>query len=776
MNALVQPPPASLLAQLHDRRIFVLYRLVPKAGAKSDKVPAHPLTGENIDAQDAAQWMLPHEAELWAQQWGQGYGVGLVISEGSGLFCIDLDSCRVGDGWQPHVSNFIGRFPGAYVETSVSRNGVHIIGTYTGAAPAHGTRNKDYRAELYTRARFIAVTGQGASGSVFTDCTQQLATFAAQFFPPHSAAEHGDWTDSPCEGSTPIASDDELIQRALRSTSAQVVWGGRASFADLYNANADVLARAFPPQSTGQTWDGSAADLALANALAFWTCKDCTRIERLMRQSNLTRPKWERVDYVRGTILRACADQRECYKGAPHVEAPHAEAAQAPQAVATVPPPPTAADGATSVPPPPSEAVPVSGASHAPTYNSRNKYEATLENLVHVLVRQEQTRIGFDTFRGRIMVAVAGTEDWRPLTDTDMIQLRETLGRVKGFAAIGKELMHDALQLIAERHKFDSAIVWLNGLVWDGKPRVERFLTDYCGTVDDEYTAAVSRYIWTGLAARVFEPGCQLDMVVALHSKQQGLYKSTALQGLVPDPELFTDGLELHNDDDNFKRLIRGKLVVEIAELAGLSKADVTLVKRVITRRWEEWIEKWQTQPTRYDRRCMLFATTNEEQFLPKDETGQRRWVPVEIARIDRERIKADREQLWAEGAVRYRRLAGERAAAGSHLQGGVDFEDAERLAAGRHAKHEQRDVWEPMIERWLSEPTPGPNGGALLPAPGTRPFTMNELLAGALHMHKERMDSKAEARAGRVLRQLGYDSRSIWLDGQFARRWVRKT
>ena len=39
------------------------------------------------------------------------------------------------------------------------------------------------------------------------------------------------------------------------------------------------------------------------------------------------------------------------------------------------------------------------------------------------------------------------------------------------------------------------------------------------GAVDDEYTRAVGRYMWTGLAGRMYEPGCQLDMLIALKSE-----------------------------------------------------------------------------------------------------------------------------------------------------------------------------------------------------------------------------------------------------------------
>ncbi len=396
--------------------------------------------------------------------------------------------------------------------------------------------------------------------------------------------------------------------------------------------------------------------------------------------------------------------------------------------------------------------------------NSKLEFEPTLKALVYTLTKQVETRIGFDEFYDRVMLAPAGTDRWQPLTDNDMIQLRDTFERTLRFASIPKETMRDALELVASRHKFDSAMTWIDGLTWDGVPRINQFLSAYCGTVDDEYTRAVSEYIWTGLAGRVLDPGCQLDMVVAFQSPQ-GRMKSTGFQAMVPTDECFTDGLSLHEDDDNFKRLLRGKLLVEVAEMAGLSKADIGLVKRVITRRVEEWIEKFKTQPSRFKRRCMLFASTNEPQFLPLDETGQRRWLPVEVTILDRDRIAADRDQLWAEGAARW---SERRATLG--VVHGVAWQDAERLAAGKHAKYEQTDVWEVSIERWLS--APGPAGEA---APATRPLALSEVLTGAIGLNTAHQDVRAEKRAARVMRQLGYESQFVRLDGKLGKRWALK-
>jgi predicted P-loop ATPase len=415
--------------------------------------------------------------------------------------------------------------------------------------------------------------------------------------------------------------------------------------------------------------------------------------------------------------------------------------------------------------------LPVTQAPHALTFDSKNHYEASLPNLIHVLGLQKLFALGFDTFRGQIMVAppgggAPGGEDWRPMTDIDFVDMREALER-QNFAAISGSMMRDALTSVANRNSYDSAVVWLNGLQWDGVARVDTFVPAYCGAVDDAYTRAVSRYIWTGMVCRVMEPGCQLDMVPAFQSRQGGR-KSSGLQSLAPMPEFFTDGVSLAHDDPDFKRMIRGKIVVEIAELAGLSKTEVEFIKRMITRRVEEWVEKWDKMTTRYQRRCMLFASTNNIQFLPQDETGQRRWLPVEIERLDDALITRDREQLWAEAKVRWAALK----AAGLP---GVDFQQAEELAAGRHSKYELVDVWLDKVTEWLDTALEIP-GQTLRPAPRTLPYlSLAAVLEGAIGMLPDRQNRVAELRMASVLRKLGYDKKDKKIDGKSLTRWFPK-
>lgn len=316
----------SIVAQLANERRFVMARLEPKPDGGTDKIPTCPFTGTNIDAQDSANWLTGEDAEHYAAVWRASklvpvidYGVGFVIAEGSGYFCVDLDHAREGDGWKPHVSNFLGRFPGAYVEVSQSYEGLHVIGRCTDP-PEHRTRNADFGAEAYSRLRFIYVTGLGAYGDPKADMTPQFKLFAGQFFPPvaHGSA---DWSDGPCDAWSGPTDDAELIDRAMRSNSGKALMGRGASFRDLWTGNELKIGA-----------DASGRDQGLANHLAFWTGNDCERMQRLMVQSGLKRDKWDRPDYLPRTIMRACSDQREWYNdGSGGLPAPEiAQASKAP--------------------------------------------------------------------------------------------------------------------------------------------------------------------------------------------------------------------------------------------------------------------------------------------------------------------------------------------------------------------------------------------------------------------------------------------------------------
>lgn len=138
--------------------------------------------------------------------------------------------------------------------------------------------------------------------------------------PPASAqvqAVAQEWTSEPCCEWRGPTDDDELLRRMLATApSAAAAFGSRATFAQLWNADAEALARSYPAagRSDGMAYDASSADAALAAHLAFWTGKDAARMERLMERSALARDKWKRTDYLERTIMGAIARQAGAYQ------------------------------------------------------------------------------------------------------------------------------------------------------------------------------------------------------------------------------------------------------------------------------------------------------------------------------------------------------------------------------------------------------------------------------------------------------------------------------
>ena len=135
-----------------------------------DKSPIDPLHSDpasdyaRSNAQDPATWLSWDVASAYAGALGPGYGVGIVLHEGLGLFCVDIDGCVENDELSALASQLVreafAACPDVYVEVSMSGRGVHIIGPYVGAAPPHSTKNQTLGMELYHDRRYIALTGR----------------------------------------------------------------------------------------------------------------------------------------------------------------------------------------------------------------------------------------------------------------------------------------------------------------------------------------------------------------------------------------------------------------------------------------------------------------------------------------------------------------------------------------------------------------------------------------------------------------------------------------
>src|SRR5262249_52683224 len=96
-----------------------------------------------------------------------------------------------------------------------------------------------------------------------------------------------------------------------------------------------------------------------------------------------------------------------------------------------------------------------------------------------------------------------------------------------------------------------------------------------------------------------------------------------------------------------------GAWIIEWGELDAMSRAETTAVKSFISRQTEKVRRPYGRQTEEVDRQCVFAGTTNTRDYL-RDETGNRRFWPVQCGRIDCVRLAADREQLWAEAMAMY--------------------------------------------------------------------------------------------------------------------------
>jgi len=406
------------------------------------------------------------------------------------------------------------------------------------------------------------------------------------------------------------------------------------------------------------------------------------------------------------------------------------------------------------------EALPLPGFER----NKQGGIRATLGNVVTALQEAQVSGhlLRHDKFRGELVITSVGGDTWEPFTDAHAVALRMALVQHHQWGEnepVGKEMMRDALTKVAADNEFDSATEWLERLpAWDGVERIESFYPTYFRTADTPYARACGLYVWTGHAGRVLVPGIKADMATILVGPQ-GCGKSRGVAAMSPHEDFFTE-FDMETKDADLARKMRSTLVGELGELRGMSVRDADAMKAWVSKRFEKWTPKYVEYETSFPRRLLFHGTTNVDDFL-NDPTGERRWLPMRVAldrNVDVEAIERDRDQLWAEGAARFK-------------ADGIAFAKAEELARAEHHQFRARDPWEGPLSRWLdaeetdgSAPRYAPNG-----------VTSEVILTMCLGIEAARVQKRDEMRLASVLKALGMvrDLRRIGGTGKPTRVWV---
>lgn len=327
--------------------------------------------------------------------------------------------------------------------------------------------------------------------------------------------------------------------------------------------------------------------------------------------------------------------------------------------------------------------------------DSKGKYLSSASNVSAILANDLRLKGAFkqNAFDGKRYVfrnlPWRGIPEPKEFKDVDMSGVRNYIESMYGISAAMK--IDDSMALEFEKHSFHPIKDYLNSLTWDGTPRVDELLIDFFGAEDNVYTREAIRKQLVAAVARVFDPGCKYDLVLVLVS-DQGAYKSTFIKTL--GREWFSDSFTTVHGKEAFEQ-IQGVWLMEMAELAGLRKADAEAVKHFITKQADIFRAAYGRTTQTYLRQLVFFATTNKRDFL-NDPTGNRRFNPVEIrsewiTKSVPDDLPEMVNQIWAEAVALYK--AGEKL----YLS-----REAEAIAKNEQVRHSETDERRGIIEDYL--------------------------------------------------------------------------
>lgn len=292
----------------------------------------------------------------------------------------------------------------------------------------------------------------------------------------------------------------------------------------------------------------------------------------------------------------------------------------------------------------------------------KGNVQNSIDNIYIILENDPyfKNRIAYDDFE-KCEVAIADLP-WRkiqPLTrrliDKDDSNMRHYLEKTYNINSALKT--KDAMQVLAIKTSFHPVKDYLSSVEWDGLSRVDRLLVEYQGAVDNNYTRTVTRKMLVAAVARVFKPGVKFDHVLTLVG-EQGMRKSSLIAKL--GKQWFSDSFATIKGREAFEQL-QGVWLVEIAELAGLAKAEVEAIKHFITKRDDRYRVAFGYRVESFPRQCVFFATTNKRDFL-KDYTGGRRFWPVMVNIVPptkdvfKDLTDCEIDQIWAEAVTLFKK------------------------------------------------------------------------------------------------------------------------
>lgn len=270
-----------------------------------------------------------------------------------------------------------------------------------------------------------------------------------------------------------------------------------------------------------------------------------------------------------------------------------------------------------------------------------------------------------------------GEAKWKSLRDRKAHSIRDALAqRVLKITSDNKQPPYQIsdkrfAELMAASNEqaghVDPFVLYLTKALpdWDGEARLAGLVEQVFAVPPEEKELAkwAGRYLFMGAVSRALHPGRKQDeSPVFIGPGESG--KSSLVRLAIPKGERrawFGDALNLSATSKEQVESILGKVIVEISEMAGASRAEVGRLKAFLSRQVDNSIRlAYGRRAETWPRRCIFVGTADREDCLPNDHNN-RRFVPVRVKPKEgktafpaiRDYMDKWRPQLWAEALHR---------------------------------------------------------------------------------------------------------------------------
>jgi len=582
------------------------------------KIP-YSIRGAKASSTDPSTWSTYKEAKEALRDNGFGSGIGIVFTPDQTLLGIDIDhvleDSKIKHEKGDAIKSLIKEAK-TYTEISPSGTGLHLyLAISDGPLELEANRHAPF--EAYTSGRFFTWSEVpfGSKRPIRTVHKAEALRLLGIIGYPWAKAETTGPAVSVIELGKSLLEDADILKRMFDSKNG-------ADIKKLYQGDASAYLN-----DKGKP-NLSSADAALLAHLAFWTRHDKEQMDRIWLASPLgQREKTQgRIDYRVRSIAGAIKNCKDVYRT--QEERIKEE----------------------------------TGIDFLFTLNAQKDKVITqnTENISRILRFHPifKGRIRYDAFTNTIEYREGSDPSlpWRPFEDNDAIAIQTEISiHFEFFQKVGKDMVFDAIILVAKECTHDSAIEFVKAVEWDQEDRLATWLCKVYGVEDNAYHRAVGSNWLKGMVKRIMEPGCKFDYVMVLEGPQ-GAKKSTSLSVLAKMPNGKNGHVEttMGVDSKDFFMQMFGKFIMEFSEGETLSRTEIKKLKAIITTQVDKLRLPYARMSLDVPRRCAFAMTTNQDEYL-KDETGNRRWLPVRVVReeADIEWLETNRDQLIAEAWAR---------------------------------------------------------------------------------------------------------------------------